>query len=343
MRREFERMMRLRFFSILCCIALVLSLVGIVAMSVIITTGDYSGVNSDFAEIVDTGSPETKEYSFEKFECLYFFSENYKKQRTLFTDKVPHLKIVNSDKYSVEVTASPTLLEKLDIQIIENSLVFTFDNKYYQDVIRDARAYRGLFVECDCFEVTIYAPISQLVTDAEITLDYQAPKADTFVVRINGEVREARIYDIDCGYLSASFCGMSNATLEGKVYNKTEIVARHNSKIEAENLKCERVSASVTCQLFGFSYINYKLTREYEDGRIATRELRVDSRRESGFVVTIILIFLPVLFGTLFVILRIKFFRQKKAIDEYIEKAKSEEKYLKIPEKNEENLLQNEE
>ena len=330
MRREFERMMRLRFFSIVCCIALVLSLVGIVAMSVIITTGDYSGVNSDFAEIVDTGSPESKEYNLEKFENVYFFSENYRKQRTLFTSKVPHLKIVNSDRYAVEIKARQTLLEKLDVQVIENSLVVTFENKYYEDVVREGRTYRGLFVECEGFEVTVYAPVSQLTTDAEITLDYQTPKASSIVARINGEVREARIYDIDCDYLSASFCGMSNVTLEGKVQSKADIVARHNSKVDAQGLQCKNVRSDVTCQLFGFSYIKNPYGGAH-------------SFFESGFVVTIILILLPVVFGSLFVILRIKFFKQKKEIDEYIEKAKAEEKYLKIPNKNEENLLQNEE
>lgn len=342
MRREYERMMRLRFFSILSCIALIIVLIAIVAMSVIITTGDYSGVNSDFAEIEDTGSLKTKEYNLGKFENVYLFSENYGKQRTLFTNKIPHLKIVNSDKYQVDIKASKSLLEKLDIKIIENSLVVTFDNKYYADVVREGRTYRGLFVECEGFEVTVYAPVTLLTTDAEITLDYQAPKTNTLITRINGEVREGRIYDIDCDYLNVAFCGMSNVTLEGIAHNRADIVARHNSKIEAQGLKCSNVSASVTCQLFGFSYVNYRLSQENGNGSVEYRDMRESSFTESGFVVTIFVIMLSVLFAALFIIFRVKFFKQKKAIDEYIEKAKSEEKYLKIPEKKEENVLQNE-
>lgn len=330
MRREFERMMRFRFFAILFCVVFALSVVVIVAFSVVITTGDYSGVNREFAEIVDTGSLETEKYELETFNSVYLFSENYKKQRTLFTKKIPNLKIVNSDEYSVEIKASSALLEKLDVQVVEGILVVTFENKYYNDVVREGRTYRGLFVECEGFEITVYAPVTFLKTDAEITLDYQAPKTENLIIYVSGEVSEAKIYDIDCDYLSAAFCGMSNVTLEGKVQNKAEIEARHNSKVDAEALACKRVRANVTCQLFGFSYINYSYGKEH-------------SLFESGFVVTVILIFMPILFGTLFILFRIKFLRQKKAIDEYIDKAKAEEKYLKIPNKNDENILQNDE
>ena len=329
MRREIERMMRLRFFSILFCVALVLVLVGIIFLSVIITTGDYSGVNKDFARIEDSGAQEIKGYELDKFEEVYLFSEKYKNQRTLFTKKLPNLKIVNSDRYYVEISASPELTQKLDVQVVDEKLVVTFDNKHYADVIREGRTYRGLFVECEGFEVTVYAPIKLLRTSAEITLDYQAPKTENINVYIDGEVTEAKIYDVDCNSIQLVVCGMSSVILEGKA-SSAQIVARHNSKVDAGNFQCKRVNASVTCQLFGFSYINYQDGFEH-------------SFFESGFVVTVVLIAASAIFALLFIVLRIKFFKQKKEIDEYIAKAKAEEKYLKIPDENEEKVLQNEE
>ena len=331
MRRQFERMMRLRAFSIFFGVLFALAICAMIAVILILNTGDYHGTNGDFGEYSASGEEQSKTYKFEEFKYLYFFSRDYKGELTLFTSAIPNLRIVNSDRYEVVVRSNKEILDKLEFNLIEDSLVIDFNEKLYKKTGDEGQEYKGLYVECSNIDVTVYAPISYLNTDAEINLNYDAPKADNIIVLVKGEARECNIKNIDCQNLIASFCGNSNVTISGKATGTAQVIARHNSSIDATGFaKPKKTDSTISCQLFGFSSIEYK-------------DDTIGSYTEAGFVITWVSIAILLVLGGLVVMFRVKFFKQKKEIDIYIEKAKKEERYLKIPKKTEENVLQNEE
>ena len=173
MRREVEKMMRLRRISIIFVILLGIFGSIVAGMIVFMNTGDYNGINPQFGKYEASGEVETKSYQMEKdsFNSVLFFSMRYMNQRTLFRGYAPSLKIVNSDEYRVEVKANRELFEKLKLTVVEGCLCVHFDDELYGYVERNNRIYKGLFIDCEIFEMTVYAPISTLATDAEIALD----------------------------------------------------------------------------------------------------------------------------------------------------------------------------
>lgn len=330
MRREVERMMRLRRISIVFAVLGAIVLVAMAAMGIISTIGDYSGVNDEFAEIETEAQVGTKSFNIQPADKLLFFSEGVRNERTLFLNSIPNLTIHNSDKYYVEVTANKDLLDKLEVTTVEDQIRFSFQKKYYNPVTANGRDYRGLFVDCTQFDVHVYAPITEFYTSAEINLEYNAPKCETLAISVIGEIRDGRVYGVDSNALVAGFCGASNVSFEGEVSGHSVIEVMHNSRIDASMLKTKSLSTSVSCQIYGFSYVIGQDVAEY-------------SFTKAGFVLTVVSVVLALLFATLFIITRIMFFKQKEEIDRYVEKRKEEERYLKIPEKTEENLLQKEE
>jgi hypothetical protein len=232
------------------------------------------------------------------------------------------LKIVNSDKYTVEVKSNKKVLNGLEVFTEENGkLVFDFNKDLYGVLSADGEYYRGLYVECDLFEVTINAPVDHFRTHAEINLEFDAPKADTLVLDIDGEIREGTVKNINSLNLVASFCGNTNITMSGTVSKMSDISARHNSKVSAEELECPKLYSLVTCQIFGFSYINQGEESHY-------------SITGAGFIIAILLILLPIACILMFVVFWRRFLKAKKHMDMLIEKEESEQKILKIPPKN---------
>lgn len=317
MRREVERMMRLRLISIIFGVLLCIVLAVIVGFVVFMNTGDYSGINGDFGKIEGTQKAETVKYDLPEFNKVAFFSELYRSERTLFRQAVPNLKIINSNKYCVEVNANKDLLDKLEVTVVDTTLCVTFKPDLYNDIERNNKVYKGLFVDCDTFDVTIYAPVASFHTSAEIELDYEAPKTDNLWVVVSGEIIKGKIYHVDSQSASFSFNGSSDVEIQGKVSKGSQIVARHNSRVDATELSTPSLAMRTTAQVFGLSII------KYADGR----EFPVF---DAGVILSVIFILSTVVFAFLFILYRVKFFRQKDKIDKYVEEQKQLEKYLKI-------------
>ncbi len=304
--RRVRGMLRLRICSIVSLAAFCVFLAILIGVIVVINTGDYNGHNSQFAKIEATQNVEAKSFTVDSFDTLLFFSQELRNERTLFTDEMPRLTVVNSDKYIIEVRANKDLLDKLDIFTEGNSLHFGFKTENYNDVKRSNKSYKGLFVDCSQFDVTVYAPISKLKSNAELDLDFQACKTSELVIIVDGEIRNGKIYDVDSSYFGLSASGNSNVNVSGNVSNHSEIIAQHNSKIDATLLDCAKIQRAAYCQLFGLSYV-----RDFEGMHIPFTNV--------GFLLTVFLTAMPILSIIAFVVFRIWFFYRRKEADALIE------------------------
>ena len=328
MDEKIDRMMLYRRICIIFFVAFCVMLTIIATLLIVMSTSDYRGGNSDFATIEDYGEAVTQKIELEKINTLYFFAEQIARERTLFTDEIPNLKIINSDKYYMEITASRSLADKLSVKNENEKLTISFEEKYYNYVTSGGKEYKGLYVDCDIFDVTVYAPITTLISSAEINLDFDAPKTETLGIAVTGEVREGKIYNIDVEALVCSFSGASTVELIGKAHTGAQLEARHNTKIEGDELITPYASTSVMCQIFGYSYIDGSSFSDYPF-------------IDMGFLITHAVMGLLLLAAIGFVLFNYLLQKQRKELDGLIEKIEKEGNFLNIPKKTDENLLQN--
>lgn len=308
MKQKWDKMLRYRMLALISISVVVLFAIILTASLIISNSSDYNGKNKDFAKITATGSVETKTFDVENVSNLLFFSEAYRKERTLFSGNVPNLKIVNSDRYEVEVTTHKELIEKLDIITEEENLYIGFDSEYYYNASNVQKTYnKGLYVECTQFDITVYAPISQLRSNAEFNLDFEAPKTDEILIIVQGAVKSGRVYNVDSKVAGFNFQGDSNVKVEGRASDIFELVAKHNTKIDATNFSAEIKNVFTGSQLFGYCLI------ELENGNVYPFT-------DSGFLLTLILIFVPSVCVICAAIFVLKFLKYKKFVDEAIEK-----------------------
>ena len=315
MDQEIDRMMFFRKLSIISFVLICVVAALIAAFLIVMSFGDYNGANSAFARIEDYGKIGTKTVNFEKCDTLYFFSEMDNGERTLFEDEIPKLKIVNSDKNCIEITAGESLLEKLRVEQKGDALSVSFDEDCYNSVNSSKVEYKGLYVETKTFEVTVYAPVKGLISSAEFDLDFEAPKTDKLIISVIGEVRKGSIYNIDTNILYCELNGASNVNVSGRVESVSQFKVRHNSKIDALGLSTPTVYTSSASQVFGLSYIKGENFSDY-------------SFMSLGFFITIGLVTSLIVCICAFSIFRAKFVKQRKELDLYIENVETEGNFL---------------
>ena len=355
MDEEIDRMIESKRRAIFFLVLFVVAIAVIITLLVVMGTGDYGGGNDEFSQLEARGEVKTKRYDVADFKALCFFYDGVRGERTLFLDSVPNLKIVNSDKYYIEVKTNQELLDILEVLNIDTVLSLGFQTSYYKVVESSTDNYnKGLYVNCDTFEVTVYAPVSQLYTSAEITLDYEAPVTDLMKIHVIGEVQNGKVYGIDAEKLECRLSGSSNVTLSGKVSGNATLVAYHDSTIDAEQLYVSTASTITSSQIFGFSAV-------YGNGYSETSFISV------GSMFSFLLVAFPTLSAAFCALFFVKFLKRKKQIDGVIEMLEQNEGFFensmrapliikdeKKEEKNEEpteeknsenseNLLQNEE
>lgn len=230
-----------------------------------------SGVDPEYAVAVFEQEIVTRQFEFDTFDRLYFLNDNDPlttfSKKTRILGATPTLKIVNRNEYRVEITANADVFNALKIATNDDSndnrstLIVTFSDECYVPVHTDDSSYdydTGLYVDFDKFEVTVYAPISSLLVDSKVVLDYQAPKCEKLYADFSYEGTEANIYDIDTENFRLICSGTSDITLSGKVKGESKISVWHQTKIDASALDTDTkdfyVSSSV---LYGFSCIKH--------------------------------------------------------------------------------------
>lgn len=229
------------------------------------------GIDPEYAVAVFDQEIVTRQFEFDTFNCLYFLNDSDPltsfSKKTKILGATPTLKIVNSDAYRVEITTNADVFDALKIATNDDSndnrstLIVTFSDKCYVPVHTDDSSYdydTGLYVDFDKFEVTVYAPISSLLVDSKVILDYQAPKCEKMLANFSNDGTEANIYDIDTKNFRLYCSGTSNITLSGNVKGESKISVWQQTKIDASDLDTDTkdfyVSSSV---LYGFSCIKH--------------------------------------------------------------------------------------
>lgn len=328
MGEELDRMMGLRKWSIVFLVLLIIAIVLIVGIIIFMNVGDYSGTNNDFNKVVAEAELDGKTIELENFSKLYFFSQSHKNQRTLFKKVIPNLKIINSQEYKIEITSNSDILSMLDITLEDNALFVDFKQEHYHNVSRMGRTYKGLYVDCAKFDITVYAPINYLVSDAEVNLDFEAPNVKTLVILVNGEISEGRIHNISSEALGIFLSGRSRVSASGEAKEYTELLVKHNSKLDVSELKTPVVSETISSQLFSISSIKYSDRVKYS----------IDNM---GFILSVAIVFAVLIVLVGFIVLRVLFLKQKKELDQFIAQVEKEGNFLQIPKKTDKNLLQN--
>lgn len=313
--QQLKKLIWYKRLFVISIVLLSLVVISVIVISFIMNSSDFDGSNSDYKRIEDYGEKETKSFSFDKFDTLYFFSENYMSQRTIFLDQIPNLKIVNSPKYSVEVSASKTLIEELHITTIENSLVITFKKENYNEILKDGWSYDGLYVDCNEFNVTVYAPISEFYSSTIFNLDFEAPKTNRLAIVMGGEIQEGNIHGIDSNVLICSLRGASTVELAGRVTGQAFLEVRHDSKIHADQLIADDVSTLTSCQMFGFCYISGSTFSDYPFGSL-------------GFLITVGIVLLFIISIVGIIAFRVLFVKQRNKMDTLIAKKNKDNRNL---------------
>ena len=316
MDEEIDRMIESKRRAIFFLVLFIVAIAVMITILIVMGSGDYGGGNDEFSQLEARGEVKTKRYDVADFKALCFFYDGVRGERTLFLDALPNLKIVNSDKFYVEVKANKELLDILEVVNIENVLSLGFQTSYYKVVSSSTDNYdKGLYVTCDVFEVTVYAPVSQLYTSAEITLDYQAPVTDLMRIHVIGEVQNGKVYGIDAEKLECKVSGSSSIELIGKVSGNAALTAYHDSAIEAEQLYVSTASTVTSSQIFGFSEI-------YGNGYSETSFISV------GSMFSCILVVLPIAMAALCALFFVKYFKRKKQIDGVIAMLEQQEGFF---------------
>ena len=223
------------------------------------------GIDQEFAQIAFDGEIETREYKFDEFCELTFFYDRDPltdfSKLTRYLGAIPHLKIVNSNEYKVEITANSDAFDKLKIGTSEDRLVITMADDCYVPVHTDDPDYdydTGLYITMEKFDVTVYAPIQALSADGRLTLDYQAPTCEVLSVNCAYFGVDGKIYDIDCDKLFFYCSATSNVSLQGRVKGLARMSIWHNTKVDASELEINQRDFYISTQyLGGLSYIKH--------------------------------------------------------------------------------------
>lgn len=317
-----------KIFYIVSAVLFCISVASTVVILVLSGMGDYGGGNAYFSRLESYGEIQTEEFKIDGCSELKFFSTGYNKELTLFRDEVPNLKIVNSDKYTIEVRTTKDLMDKLEVVANDGVAVVAFKYSYYGEVITETGEYQGMYVDCDVFDVTVYAPITVLSSDAEINLEYDTPAADMIRVTMAGEARECKIYNVNAKNFVGTFCGDSDVEISGTVSNYAQFTAKHSSAVDVTQLDLRRVYTAVGCKIFGLSYIKGNGFSDYPFIDV-------------GLILTVIVFFCAIVGAAGFIVFFVMHKKYGKLYLETRERLLEEKnhKMLKI----DENLLQNNE
>ncbi|MBE6904443.1 MAG: hypothetical protein E7480_07535 [Ruminococcaceae bacterium] len=222
--------------------------------------GKKISIDSEYAMYVANGDIAVKKYDIEECSALYFFEAEFSKgKRTLFTNEVPNLKIINDTEYYVEISANKEIHDVIDISLSDNVLIIECKDDIYNRVHEDDTSYDynyGLYVDCEKLDITVHAPISRFYTDTNLTLDFDAAKADKVVAELAFGVDKGVIYNIDAKSFRLICSGSSRVELIGNVSETAEIKLWHDSRVDAKKLTASEWDTDVSRAIGGFSYIS---------------------------------------------------------------------------------------
>lgn len=210
----------------------------------------------------------TQSYPIDHCDSLWFFYASYTNgnKRTGFINAIPNIKIINDEKYYVELTTNKSIHDVISISVEDHVLDVDLQDNCYNRVHEEDTSYdydSGLYVDCTAFDITIHAPISGFRTDTQTILDFDVAKADKTFMQFSHEGTQANVYNIDTKELQFVCCGSSKVTLSGSVSNEASLVVMHNTRVDATELSADFSDNHVSNQPFGISYIKHDGITEF--------------------------------------------------------------------------------
>lgn len=207
-------------------------------------------------EIITQSSP------IDHCDSLWFFYACYSNgnKRTEFINAIPEIKIINDEKYYVELTTNKSIQDVISISIEDNILDIDLQDNCYKRVHEEDSSYdydSGLYVDCTVFDITIHAPISSFRTNTQTVLDFDVAKSDKTTIDFSFEGTQANIYNIDTKNLWFNCSGSSDVTLNGSVSFEASLMVWHDTRVDATELKADFSDNYVSNYPFGISYIKH--------------------------------------------------------------------------------------
>ncbi|MBO5286601.1 MAG: DUF2807 domain-containing protein [Clostridia bacterium] len=248
---------------IVACVSVLFILsVALLVMKIKLSNLDfYANVREKFAVLEATGEDSNLKSKLSEFHAVDLFS--YEKGKTVveFENAIPNLKIVNSESYSVEIASQADLIDKLDVYVSNGVLYIDFKPECYNSIYSFTyrESHNCVRVNCSQLDVTVYAPIYELYSSAELSLDYDAPKTKLIKFFARGTVNDGKIYNIDADRLYVSVAGSSTLNVTGKAED-AEIIALSEARVNATGLNVEDISGRVENKMFSWCYVKWQNT-----------------------------------------------------------------------------------
>lgn len=227
-----------------------------------------STLDTEYAILTATDEVITKSYPIDHCDSLWFFHASYSNgnKRTEFINAIPSIKIINDEKYYIELCTNNSIHDVISITAEDGILDIDLQDNCYNRVHEEDTSYdydSGLYVDCTAFDITVHAPINIFRTDTQTILDFDAAKADKTVVHFSFAGTQANIYNIDTTDLSFYCSGSSNVTLSGSASGKSTFMVWHNTRVDATGLSADFEDVFVSNQPLGVSYIKHDNITEF--------------------------------------------------------------------------------
>lgn len=227
-----------------------------------------STLDTEYAILTANDEVITQSCPVDHCDSLRFFYASYANgnKRTEFINAIPDIKIINDEKYYVELTTNKSIHDVISISVEGNILDVDLQDNCYNRVHEEDTSYdydSGLYVDCTAFDITIHAPISSFRTNTQTILDFDVAKSDETIIDFSFEGTQANIYNIDTKDLWFNCSGSSDVTLSGSASAEATLMVWHDTRVDATDLKADFSDNYVSNQPFGISYIKHDGITEF--------------------------------------------------------------------------------
>lgn len=227
-----------------------------------------STLDAEYAILTANNEVTTEIYPIDPCDSLWFFHANSSNgnKRTVFINAIPDIRIINDEKYYIELNTNKVIHDVISISVEDRILNIDLQDNCYNSVYEEDSSYdydSGLYVDCTAFNITIHAPINDFRTNTQTILDFDVVKANKVFLHFSYEGTQADIHNIDTKNLTLYCSGSSNVFLSGSVSDQTTIKIWHDTRVDANELHADFSDNYISNYPFGISYIKHDGITEF--------------------------------------------------------------------------------
>ena len=219
-------------------------------------------LDTEYAILTANDEVITQIYPIDHCDSLWFFHASFSNgnKRTLFINAIPDIKIINDEKYYIELNTNKSIHDVISISVEDRILDIDLQDNCYNSVHEEDTSYdydSGLYVDCTAFDITVHAPIGIFRTNTQTILDFDVAKSDKTIIDFSFEGTQANIYNIDTKKLWFNCSGSSNVILSGSASVEATLMVWHDTRVDATELNADFSGNFVSNRPFGISYIKH--------------------------------------------------------------------------------------